>query len=78
MKIASRNHFAISGVTAPGYSEHKRIIRRRCRFNEQNTFAMRECIANRAVHLWHATEAICILDARIAGEMRLTNFTAVH
>jgi len=61
-----------------GYSEHKRIVSRRRRFNQQDSFAMRECVANRSMHLRHATQAVCVLDTRIAREMRLPNFTALH
>ena len=78
MKIAAGNHLAFAGVTVPGYSEHKRIVSRRRRFNQQDSFAMRECVANRSMHLRHATQAVCILDARVVGEMRLANFAAVH
>ena len=40
----------------------------------QNTFAMIECAAHRAVDLGHAAEAIRVLHPRIIREMRLADF----
>src|SRR5262249_9574603 len=44
------------------------------RFNQQHIFAMRQRTANGTMHLWHATQAIGILNTGIVFEMRLTNF----
>ena len=34
--------------------------------------------AHRPVHLGHATQAVCVLHSRIAGEMRLADFAVFH
>ena len=34
--------------------------------------------AHRPVHLGHATQAVCVLHARVVSEMRLTNLAVLH
>src|SRR5438445_6450720 len=71
MKVTAGNH-----LTA--VCKYKWVIGGRCGFNQQNIFAMCQRAADCSVHLRHATQAVCVLDAWITLEMRLANFTALH
>ena len=39
---------------------------------------MSENVAHRSVHLWHAANAVGVLDARIVFAMRFSNFAALQ
>src|SRR6202011_3696941 len=69
VEISSRDD-----VTA--LDKDERIIRRRRRLNQENVFAMCERIANSAVHLRHAANAVSVLYSRIVLSMRFTNFAS--
>src|SRR5207302_10204932 len=66
MKISTGDDVAAVG-------KHEWIIGRRGGLDRQNLFAMSDNIALRAVHLWHATHTVGVLDARIIFAMRFSN-----
>ena len=70
MKISARDDVAAIG-------KHEGIIGRRSGFDRQNLFAMGENIAHGTVHLWHATDAVGVLDARIVLPVRFSNLTVL-
>src|ERR1051325_3183420 len=71
MKITSRED--ISGV-----GEDERIVRCRAGLGLKNSLTMSTRPANRTVNLRHAAQAICILNTRITGQMRPSDFTVTH
>src|SRR5438270_13549319 len=62
-----------TGDDVAAVSKYEWIIGRRGGFDRQNPFAMSENVADRAVHLRHATHAVGVLDPRIIFAMRFSN-----
>src|SRR5947207_3724379 len=62
-----------TGDDVAAVSKDEWIIGRRRGFDRQNLFAMSDNVADRAVHLRHATHAVGVLDTRIIFAMRFSN-----
>src|SRR6202162_6655391 len=55
VKISAGNHIA-------GLGKNKRVVSRRAGFDFEDLFAMPEDVAHRAMNLWHAANAVGVLD----------------
>ena len=62
MEIAAGNYVAV-------FVKNQWIISGRTRFDQQHVLAMRECVANCAVHLRHTPQTVRVLDARVLLQM---------